>query len=78
MASVVQKEFGRRVRGLRQAAGLSQEELAFRAKLTRTYLSQIETGSRDPSLSTLARLARGLAVSLPELVKVSLPPRGLL
>ena len=42
----IQKKFGKRVRELRRAKSLSQEELAFRAGVHRTYLGGIERGER--------------------------------
>lgn len=55
---------GKRVRELRLSVGISQEELAARAKLHRNYISSIERGERDVGLSALQRLARTLGVSL--------------
>lgn len=63
----IQKEFGTRVRGLRLAKGLSQEELAFRADLHRTYLGGIERGERNPALKNIAAIAKALGVTLSEL-----------
>jgi transcriptional regulator with XRE-family HTH domain len=59
---------GRRVRERRERLGLSQEQLSERAGLHWTYISGVERGRRNPSLNTLARLAKALAVSLPRLV----------
>lgn len=56
--------FGQRLRALREAAGLSQEELAERADLHWTYISGIERGRRNPGLNTLGRLARALGLSI--------------
>lgn len=56
--------FGLRLRGLREKAGLSQEELADRAQVHRTYLSGIERGRRNPSLINLLRIARALNISI--------------
>jgi transcriptional regulator with XRE-family HTH domain len=63
----IEKRFGERVRELRQAKGLSQEELAFRAKVHRTYLGSIERGERNPALKNIAAIAKALEVSLSEL-----------
>ena len=63
----VEKAFGKRVRQLRIAKGLSQEELAFRAGVHRTYLGGIERGERNPSLKNIAAMARALDVPLSEL-----------
>ena len=51
-------------RSLRERAELSQEELAFRAGLDRTYVSGIERGRRNPSLKSMQRVAVVLGVSL--------------
>lgn len=51
-------------RELRERAELSQEELAFRAGLDRTYVSGIERGRRNPSLKSMQRIAAELATSL--------------
>lgn len=51
-------------RTLRERAEISQEELAFRAGLDRTYVSGIERGRRNPSLKSMQRVATELAVSL--------------
>lgn len=53
---------GRNVRVLRIAADLSQEELAFRAGMKRSYLSDLERGTRNPSVRALGRIAAALGV----------------
>ena len=58
-----------RLRQLRAARGLSQEALAQKAHVSRGYLARIELGRHDPTLSVLRRLAKGLRVSVAELVK---------
>lgn len=63
----IEKRFGERVRELRQAKGLSQEELAFRAKVHRTYLGGIERGERNPALKNIVAIAKALDISLSEL-----------
>ena len=54
---------------LREQRGLTQEQLATRAGVSHGYLARLELGMHDPSLSTLARLAKALKVSVAELVK---------
>jgi len=56
--------FGRRLRELRRDRGLSQEELAFRSGLHRTYVSSAERGERNVSLVNIERLARALEISI--------------
>ncbi|MFJ4224977.1 helix-turn-helix domain-containing protein [Microbacterium sp. NPDC089695] len=57
------KAFGARVRQLRLAAGLSQEELAHRAELDRSYVGQVERGERNISLDNIYRLADAVQCS---------------
>jgi transcriptional regulator with XRE-family HTH domain len=58
------REFGQAVRVHRERLGVSQEELAFRAGIDRTYVSGIERGRRNPSLRSIDRLARALEIDL--------------
>jgi len=57
---------GRRVAELRHERGLSQEDLAHRAGLSRTYVGAIETGAKQPTLRTLSLLADKLDVFVAE------------
>ena len=59
--------FGVSVKSLRARLGISQEELAERADLHRTYISDVERGSRNVSLQNIVRLARALEISVPGL-----------
>jgi CheY-like chemotaxis protein/DNA-binding XRE family transcriptional regulator len=63
----VQKSFGNSVRAWRGRLGLSQEQLAERAGLHRTYVCDIERGARNVSLKSVEKLARALEISLPTL-----------
>lgn len=56
------------VRRRRVAAGLSQEALAGAARLHPTYISLLERGLRNPSLTSIQKLARALEVSMAEMV----------
>jgi len=60
---------GRNVRTLRQRRGLTQEQLAFEAKIDLTYAGGIERGRRNPSLLVLARIADALGADLVELLR---------
>ena len=66
-----------RVRELRNALGVSQEALADRAGLHRTYLGSIERGERNVSLENICRLAGVLQVTPAELMEgiLALPPK---
>lgn len=59
---------GRRARALREAAGLTQEEVAHRADLHWSYIGQIERASTNPTYMSIVKLARGLDVSPAKLV----------
>ncbi|WP_395945553.1 helix-turn-helix domain-containing protein [Brevundimonas sp.] len=58
----------RNVRALRKHAALSQEELAFRAGMKRSYLSDLERGARNPTVRALGRLADALGVAPSQLL----------
>ena len=52
--------FGKVLRQLRQDAGLTQEQLGFDADLRRTYVSILELGQQQPSLTTIIKIAKAL------------------
>lgn len=54
------KVLGENVRRLRQAKGMSQEELSFASGLHRTYVSGVERGKRNPTVIVIAQLADAL------------------
>jgi len=56
--------FGERLRALRVAASMTQADLAERAHLDVSYVSQLERGLRDPSLSSIEAVTGALGVSL--------------
>ena len=62
-----QRAFGARIRALRLAAGMTQEDLAERCGLFRTYMSRIETGNANPTLTMIHALATSLRVPVPAL-----------
>ncbi|MBN9051033.1 MAG: helix-turn-helix domain-containing protein [Rhizobiales bacterium] len=61
--------FGSNVRGTRLKRRLTQEQLAFEAKIDLTYVGGIERGKRNPSLLVMARIADALSVPLPRLLE---------
>ena len=63
----IKKQFGKRVRELRMLRGLSQEELAFKSGVHRTYLGGIERGERNPSLRNISAIAEALGIQVSEL-----------
>jgi transcriptional regulator with XRE-family HTH domain len=60
---------GTNVRRLRQARGLTQEQLAFESEIDLTYLGGIERGKRNPSLLVIVRIANALASRPADLLK---------
>jgi transcriptional regulator with XRE-family HTH domain len=60
----IEKHFGKAIRNWRTRRGLSQQELARRANLQRTYISDVERGARNTSLRSIKKLADALKVSL--------------
>ena len=60
--------FGQELRDAREAAGLTQEKLAFVAGLDRTYISQLEHDKKSPTLDVLFRIADALGIAASELI----------
>lgn len=58
----IRERLGRNIRQLRQEKGLSQEAFAFDAKLHRTYISDLERGARNPTITVVEKLAKALGV----------------
>jgi transcriptional regulator with XRE-family HTH domain len=59
---------GQELRRARLAAGLSQETLAFEAKLDRTYISYLENGHKSPTVDVLIRISQAIGVSASSLL----------
>ncbi len=55
---------GKRIRALRRLTGLSQEKMAMKAGLDRTYYAGIERGERNPSVKQLAKIAVALEIPI--------------
>lgn len=73
MSAALFEKFGERVRQLRKAAGLSQEELAELCHMHRNYVGGIERGERNPSLQNIALIALALGVEPSELFAAITP-----
>ena len=72
MKSKIDIQFGARIAELRKQLNISQEELAERCGVHRTYIGSIERGEKSPTLNTIEKFARGLNVSLLELFSFTL------
>ena len=68
--SATHKRFGQRIKELRKRLGLTQEDLAFKVGVDRSYMGFVERGERNPTLSKIAKIAKTLNISLSELFKV--------
>jgi ribosome-binding protein aMBF1 (putative translation factor) len=66
--SIIAAVIGEEVRKARIAAGLSQEELGFRSKFSRNYVSMVELNQNSPTLDTLIRICHVLGVRAATLV----------
>ena len=65
----VREIVGRNLRRLRNAKGWSQEELAFRAEVDRSYVSLLETANYSASVTMIAKLAKALGVEPADLLR---------
>jgi len=65
----VKKRLGTNLRRLREDIGLSQEGFAFEAGIHRTYVSDIERGARNPTITVVENLAVALGVTASELLR---------
>jgi transcriptional regulator with XRE-family HTH domain len=68
MPSRTLAEFGKRVKHLREAKGLSQESLAAKAGVHRTYIGMIERAEKNLTLSSMESIARALGIRIRDLV----------
>jgi transcriptional regulator with XRE-family HTH domain len=66
----IQERFGYAVKLRREELGLTQEDLAEKARIHRTYLSDVERGTRNLSLVNIERLATGLSMPISDLFKL--------
>ena len=60
----INKVFGKKVAEMRKMQHLSQEELADRCNVHRTYIGSIERGEKSPTLNTVEKIAKGLNVEI--------------
>ena len=62
----IKLKIGQRIKELRKDLGLSQESLAYKAEVDRTYVTDVENGRRNISVEILERLIRALEISFSE------------
>lgn len=63
---MIKEKVGQRIKELRIKQGLSQEEFAFRCELDRTYITSLERGKRNISLTNLEKIAKAFNMTLSE------------
>lgn len=66
---MITKQFGERIKELRNERGLSQEKFALSIDMDRTYYASVESGKRNVSINNIGKIAKGLEISLEELFK---------
>ncbi len=69
MRAEILDKFGKRVRDERLQRGLSQEELAEKAELHRTYIGMIERGEKNITLINIQKIAKALGITVDELLR---------
>jgi transcriptional regulator with XRE-family HTH domain len=67
----ISKKIGLKIKLLRNKIGISQEELGFRANISKTQIGLIERGESSPTIDTLDQIAHALDISLVDLVDTS-------
>jgi transcriptional regulator with XRE-family HTH domain len=65
----IKKRFGKKVKALRIEKGWSQEKLALKADLDRTYIPSVEIGERNVSITVIEKIATALKIEIIELLK---------
>jgi transcriptional regulator with XRE-family HTH domain len=63
------KRVAMRVKEWRKRRGMTQEELASKTGISRSYLAHLETARQDPKLSTLEKIAKALRIDIAKLLK---------
>ena len=62
------EKFGERLQKVRKSRGITQDELAVKISMDRTYIGLIERGERNPTIRTLYKIAKALKVNASELL----------
>lgn len=64
---MIQIEFGKRIKKLRNETGLSQEKFALKIGMDRTYYASVESGKRNISLKNIEKIANGFGIPISQL-----------
>ena len=70
------RQLAERIKTLREARGWTQEQLAERAAMQRSYLADLELGRRNPSVRTLVKVANAFGIAVAELLEGGRKERG--
>ncbi|HBB67298.1 MAG TPA: transcriptional regulator [Elusimicrobia bacterium] len=62
----IRKSYGEHLKAFRKKKGISQEDLAFKSTIHRTYISEVERGRRNISIVNIAKIAKALNLSIKE------------
>ena len=65
----IEKQLGMRIRYLRAKKHMSQEELSFVSQVNKNYISDLERGTRNPTLKVLEKIAKALEIDLSTLLQ---------
>lgn len=63
---MITDKVGNRIKGLRKIEGISQEKLAFKAEMDRSYVAGVESGKRNLSIKSLEKILNALDISFEE------------
>lgn len=64
---MIEEKVGQKIKQIRNEKGLSQEKLALKAEIDRTYLAGVEQGKRNPSIKSLEKIVEALGISFKDL-----------
>jgi len=67
VVEMIQTNFGKAIKKIREGTGLSQEKFALSISMDRTYYASVEAGKRNISLQNIYKIANGFGISLSEL-----------
>lgn len=69
VVSEIHKKFGQRLKTLRKEKGMTQEDLAFKVKVDRSYMGFVERGEKNVTLKRLVDISKAFQITLSELFR---------
>ena len=67
--TTISKKLGENIKKIREAKGMSQGDICRITAMDRGYISRVENGSKNPTISNLEKIAKALGVTASELIK---------